>query len=52
MTEQPNPQEQKVYSLLLPFAGITYCLITTTIVENLNKTLKNVLASKVKTQIT
>ena len=36
MTEQPNPQEQKVHSLLLPFAGSK----GTTIVKNLNKTLK------------
>ena len=39
MTEQPNPQEQKVHSFLLPFAGPK----GTTIVKNLNKTLKNVL---------
>ena len=45
MTEQPNPQEQKVHSLLLPFAGSK----GTTIVKNLNKTLKNVLPSNVKT---
>ena len=44
MTEQPNPQEQKVHSFLLPFAGPK----GTTIVKNLNKTLKNVLPSNVK----
>ena len=44
MTKQPNPQEQKVHSLLLPFAGPK----GTTIVKNLNKTLKNVLPSNVK----
>ena len=48
MTEQPNPQEQKVHSLLLPFAGPN----GTTVVKNLNKTLKNVLPSNVKTRIT
>ena len=48
MTEQPNPQEQRVHSLLLPFAGPK----GTTVVKNLNKTLKNVLASNVKTRIT
>ena len=48
MTKQPNPQEQKVHSLLLPFAGPK----GTTIVKNLNKTLKNVLPSNVKTHIT
>ena len=48
MTEQPNPQEQKVHSLLLPFVGSK----GTTIVINLNKTLKNVLPSNVKTRIT
>ena len=48
MMEQPNLQEQKVHSLLLPFAYTK----GTTIVENLNKTLKNVLASNAKTQIT
>ena len=36
MTEQPNSQEQEVHSLLLPFAGPK----GTTIVKNLNKTLK------------
>ena len=45
MTEQPNPQEQKVHSLLLPFA-------VATVVKNLNKTLKNVLPRNVKTRIT
>ena len=48
MTDQPNPQEQKVHSLLLPSAGSK----GTTIVKNLNKTLKNVLPSNIKTRIT
>ena len=48
MTDQKNPQEQKVHSLLLPFASSK----GTTIVKNLNKTLKNVLPSNVKTCIT
>ena len=48
VTEQPNPQEQKVHSLLLPFAGPK----DTTIVKNLNKTLKNVLPSNIKRWIT
>ena len=48
MTEQPNPQEQKVHSLLLPFAGSK----RTTIVKNLDKTLKKVLPSNGKTRIT
>ena len=48
MMEQPNPQEQKVHSLMLPFADAK----RTTIVKNLNKTLKNVLPSNVKTRIT
>ena len=48
MTDQPNPREQKVHSLLLPFAGSK----GTTILKNLNKTLKNVLRSNVKTRIT
>ena len=48
MTEQPNPQEQKVHSFLLPFAGPK----GTTIVKNLNKTLKDVLPSNVKTRVT
>ena len=47
MTEQPNPQEQKVHSLLWPFAGPK----GTTIAKNLNKTLKNELPSNVKTRI-
>ena len=47
MTEQPNPQEQKVHSLLLSFAGSE----ATTIDINLNKTLKKVLPSNVKTRI-
>ena len=41
MMDQPNPQEQKVHSLLLPFAGSK----GTILVKNLNKTLKNVLPS-------
>ena len=48
VTEQPNPQEQKVLSILLPFVGSK----GTTIVKNLNKTLKNVVRSNVKTRIT
>ena len=48
VTEQPNPQEQKVHSLLLSFAGLK----GTTIVKNLNKTLKNVLPSTAETWIT
>ena len=48
VTEQPNPQEQKVHSLLLSFAGPK----GTTIVKNLNKTLKNVLPSTAETWIT
>ena len=39
MTEQSNPQEQKVQSLLLPYAGSK----GTTIVKNLNRTLKGTL---------
>ena len=48
MMDQKNPQEQKVHSLLLPFASSK----GTTIVKNLNKTLKNLLLSNVKTRIT
>ena len=48
MTEQSNPQEEKVHSLLLPFTGPK----GTSIVKNLNKTLKNVLSSNVKTRTT
>ena len=48
ITEQPNPQEQKVHSLLLLFTGPK----GTTIVKNLNKAVKNVLPSNVKTHIT
>ena len=48
MTEQLNPQEHKVHSLLLPFGG-PKC---TTIVKNVNKSLKNVLPTNVKTNIT
>ena len=42
MTEQSNPQEQKVHSSLLSFAGPK----GTTIVKNFNKTLKNVRKNK------
>ena len=48
VTEQPNPQEQKVHSLLLSFVGPK----GTTMVKNLNKALKNVLLSNVKRWIT
>ena len=48
VTDQPNPQQQKIHSLMLPFASSE----GTTIVKNLNKTLKNVLSSNVKTCIT
>ena len=48
VTEQPNPQEQKVHSSLLSFASLK----GTTIVKNLNKTLKNVLPSKAERWIT
>ena len=48
MTEHPNPQEQKVHLLLLPFAGSK----DTTNVKNLNKTLRNVFPSNVKARIT
>ena len=48
MTEQLNPQEHKVHSLLLPFGGPK----GTTIVKNVNKSLKNVLPTNVKTNIT
>ena len=48
MMEQLIPQEQKVHSLLLPFVVPK----GKTIVKNLNKTLKNVLTSDVKTRIT
>ena len=46
MMEQPNPnpQEQKAHSLLLPFVGFK----GTTINKNLNKTLKNVLPKQCK----
>ena len=44
MTDQLNPQQQTVHSLLLRFAGSK----GTTIVKNPNKTLKNVLTSSVK----
>ena len=48
MTQQPNPKEQRVHSLLLPFAGSK----GTTIVKNLSKTIKNVLPNNVRTHIT
>ena len=48
MMEQPSPREQRVYSLLLPFAGSK----STTIAKNLNKTFKNILPNNVKTGIT
>ena len=48
MTEQPNLQEQRVHSLLLPFAGSKGI----TIVKNLNKKLKSILPNNVKTRIT
>ena len=48
MMEQPNPQEQKVHSLLLPFVSSK----GTTNVKNLNKTLKNILPSNTKSRIT
>ena len=48
MTEQPNPQEQKVHSFLLPCVGPK----GTTIVKNRNKILKDVLLSNVKTRVT
>ena len=48
MTEQPNPQEQRVHSLLLPFAGSK----GTTVIKNMNKTLKNLLPNNIKTRIT
>ena len=44
MMEQPNPQEQKVHSLLLSFVSSK----STAIVKNLNKTLKSVLPNNVK----
>ena len=47
-TEQPNSQKEKFYSLLLPLAGPK----GTTIINNMNKTLKNVLSSNVKTRTT
>ena len=39
MTVHPNPQNHRVHSLLLTFAGSRH----TTFVKNLNKTLKNIL---------
>ena len=47
LTEQPNSKEQRVHSLLLPFADSK----GTTIVQNLNKTLKNVLLHIVQASI-
>ena len=47
MTEQASPQEQRVRSLLLPFPGSK----GTTIIKNINKTLKNVLPTNLKTRI-
>ena len=44
MTDQLNPQQQTVHSLLLRFAGSK----GTTIAKNLNITLKNALTSNVK----
>ena len=48
ITELENSQEQKFHSLLLHFVGSK----GTTIVKNLNKTLKIVLPNNVKTRIT
>ena len=48
MTDQLYPQEKKIQSLLLPFTGSK----GTTIVKNLNETLKNVPPSNAKTSIT
>ena len=45
--EQPNPNEERVHSLL-PFAGFEF----TNTVKNLNKTLKNVLPNNLATVIT
>ena len=47
-TEQPSPQEQKLHSLVLPFADSK----GTALMKNLNKTLKNALPSNIKTGIT
>ena len=47
MKEHPVPQEQKVQSLMLPFVVPK----GRTIIKNLNKTLKIILLSKVKTRI-
>ena len=47
MTEQASPQERRVHSLLLPFPGSK----GTTIIKNINKTLKNVLPTNLKTRI-
>ena len=48
MTEQQYPQEQRVHSLLIPLEGSK----DTTIVKNLNKTLKTILPNNVRTPIT
>ena len=48
MTEQPNPQEQRVHSLLLPFSGCK----GTTVVKNLNKTFKNKIPNNVEARST
>ena len=48
MAEQSNPKELRVHSLLLRPAGSE----GTTIVKDLNKTLKSVLPIKAKTRIT
>ena len=47
MTEQASPQERRVRSLLLPFPDSK----GTTIIKNINKTLKNVLPTNLKTRI-
>ena len=47
LKEQPNSKEQRVHSLQLPFADSK----GTTLVQNLNKTLKNVLLHIVQTSI-
>ena len=48
MTDQPNQQEQKFHSLLLPFVGPK----GSAIVKNLNETLKKVLPINAKTSLT
>lgn len=47
MVEQPNPQEERVYSLL-SFTGSK----GTTIVKNQNETLENILPNNAKIRIT